>query len=485
MERLAVIVTVADVLCAGGVIVHLVMQRKEPIAKAFWIFYVITVPFIGLLSYLLFGIIINNRRMKKRIKRRFAVRQKFDADAGISKFQADFTADERYRSVVRCHRLFARLNQRPTVEGNAVELLIAGQEAYPRLFKDIAEAQSSVHIQSYILADDEFGWELGGLLAARAKEGIEVRVLFDAVGSMHLSDTLLHFLRGEGVQIEPFGQLNPIKRGFQFNLRNHRKNAVIDGRIGYTGGLNLHAENSTRYCRQPRGCPTTLVHDYHFRILGPVVTQLQEVFAEDWFVMTEEMLVEDKYFPRAEAHGPVLARVIASGPDEQDQVMSRAYFGAITSAREEILMVTPYFYPDLAILEAIKTAALAGVAVHLILPVRSDHRVTSRAAYSLFPELHAAGVHVYRRPLPFIHGKAIIIDRSWAMVGSANLDYRSLRLNFELNLVLSGDEIIGRLTGELLAEIGKSQRVSTALLRQWGYVHQFKNNLCALFAPLL
>lgn len=485
MERIALILGLADIICVTIVIMHLVTQRKEPIAKAFWIFFVITLPFFGLLCYLTFGVINVDRKMQKRIRRKLAVRTRFAADPGIQQQLKHYAADEHYRATVRCHELFERLSQRPAVSGNAVEMLISGQETYPRLLADIEAARHSVHIQSYILADDEFGQELGGLLASKARGGVEVRVLYDAIGSMHLSDSYVDFLAQAGVRVSPFGRINPIKRKFQINLRNHRKNAIIDGSIGYTGGLNLHAENSQRYCRQPRGYRSQLVHDYHFRVTGPVVAQLQEVFAEDWYAMTEEMLVEERYFPRLPTAGPVMARVITSGPGDDEQVIARVFFGAITSARKEIIIVTPYFYPDPAILEAIKNAALAGVAVHLILPLRSDHRIVSRAAYSLFPELADAGVHIYRRKLPFIHSKAMVIDRAWALVGSANLDYRSTRLNFELNLELADRVVVARLVRELHREMEQSKTVTAQKLRQWGFWHRFKNNLCALFAPIL
>lgn len=485
MERITLILTVADFICAALVIMHLVSQRKEPIAKAFWIFFVITAPFIGLLCYAVFGVIGADRKMHQRIKNKLAVRRRFAADPGIQQQLRRYAADERYRATVRCHRLFERINHRPAISGNAVEMLIGGQETYPRLLADIESARHSVHIQSYILADDEFGQELGGLLASKARAGVEVRVLYDAIGSMHLTDSFLEFLARAGVRVTAFGHFNPIKRGFQLNLRNHRKNAVIDGLVGYTGGLNLHAENSRRYCRQPRGYRGQMVHDYHFRVSGPVVAQLQEVFAEDWYAMTEEMLVEERYFPFANASGPVMARVIASGPGDDEQVIARTYFGAITSAREEIIIVMPYFYPDPAILEAIKNSSLAGVAVHLILPLRSDHRIISRAACSLFPELVEAGVSIYRRKLPFIHSKAMVIDRAWALVGSANLDYRSLRLNFELNMELMDAAVVERLVQELLREMEQSKAVTAQTLKQWSFWHRFKNNFCALFAPLI
>ncbi len=487
MEQLALIIAIADALIVISVGAHVIIGHKEPIAKAFWIFLLISMPFIGALCYAVFGIISVNKRMQRRLGKRLAERNRWESCDDIQRWQREFAADARYRSIVKCHALLLRLNQRPPVTGNTIEMHVGGGETYRRLLDDIAAANSSIHLETYILAADAFGRELAQALGEAARRGVEVRVLYDAIGSIGLSDRFVDGLNASGVRAEAYGHINPLKRRTQINLRNHRKVWVIDGRIGYAGGLNLHAENSPKYCRQPRGAKQKVapVHDYHFRCTGPVVAQLQEVFAEDWYMMTDETLIADRYFPAAVSCGNALMRVISAGPGAGDRVFSRTCFAAISAAEKEIIAVTPYFYPDSAILEAFKTAALAGVAVHLILPRRSDHRFVSRAAHSLFPELVAAGVKVYRRKFPFIHSKAMLIDRSWALVGSANLDARSLHLNYETNLEVVEDAFCARLRRELQQEMDQSQLVTAATLAQWGVVHRFKNNFCALFAPIL
>lgn len=485
MEPKILALTLLDLAAVLAVIFHILRYKREPVAAALWIFIVITFPFLGLALYLVFGINLVDRRVLRKVRAAVRLREEHRRGKWQEEIRASFHAEDRYRNLVRSHTLLANLHQRPLVLGNRLELLVGGSLTYREIFRACRAAQSSIHCEVYILADDEFGWELARLLAARRQAGLEVRVLYDALGSIGISDRFVDYLTDAGVAIAPFGHLNPVKRGFQINLRNHRKNLIIDGKIGFTGGINLHAENSKKYCRLPRDCQERLIHDYHFQVQGPVVSQLQEVFAEDWYAMTGEMLTDRKYFPAPECVDETVARVITSGPGDDEGVIAKTFFAALTSAREEVLMVTPYFYPDPALLSAIKSAALSGVKVTLILPRRSDHRAVGWAAESLFAELLAAGVRLHLRKPPFIHSKAMIIDRARALVGSANLDYRSLRLNYELNLEVIGGEFVARLDQQLRHELGQSQRIEAADLRRWHPARMLRNNLCALFAPVL
>lgn len=469
---------------AGG---HIILKKREPSTAVMWLFMVFTLPVLGVLFYAVFGVNLYDRRVTRKVKANFRIRRALAEQAWRGAVGGLRATDERYRVLARCHDLLDRLEQRPPVPGNTLEMLVGGATTYRALFDAIRQARDHIHIQVYILAGDEFGRDLLAALAERAAQGVEVRILYDAVGSIGIPGRFLGDLERAGIRVEAFGRMNPVRRGFQINFRNHRKNIIIDGTIGFTGGINLHAENSRRYCRQPRDLHERLIRDYHFRAEGPIVTQLQEVFVEDWFYASGEILTSARFFrlPDEPEAGTAVARVLTSGPGDDSEVIAKTLFAAITSAQREILIVSPYFYPTPAILEALAGAALAGIDVHLIVPVTSDHRFVTWAGQSLFPFLVKNGVKVHRRRLPFIHSKAVLIDRSWALVGSTNLDYRSLRLNFELNLEVVDREFAERLGRTLDGEIAESSLVHAEELKRLPALLRFRNNFCALFAPVL
>lgn len=479
----------------GAVIaaVHVILNKREPVGAVLWLFMVATLPGLGLLLYLVFGVSFYDRRASRMVKAKFRFRQELAQEAWRSRLGTLRAVDERYRVLSRCHDLLDRLGQRPPVGENHVDLLVGGANTYRALFAELKKAADHIHIEVYILAGDEFGRDLLAILAEKARAGVEVRVLYDAIGSIGIPGRFLADMERAGIRVEEFGRLNPIRRGFQINFRNHRKNIIIDGKVGFTGGINLHAENSRRYCRQPRDRYERLIRDYHFRVTGPVVNQLQEVFAEDWHYASGELLTEDRYFPPAAPAsdaGPgqgkrAVARVLTSGPGDDAEVISKALFAAISSARQEILIVSPYFYPVPSVLEALACASQAGIAVHIIVPAASDHQVVTWAGQSLFPYLLAHGVQVHLRRLPFIHSKAVLIDRAWALIGSTNLDYRSLRLNFELNLEIVDTELVAELGQTLEGEMRESALVTESMLARQGTLARFRNNFCALFAPIL
>lgn len=472
----------AATLLASG---HIILYKREPAAAVMWLFMVATLPGLGITCYLIFGVNFHNRRLNRKIRSTFLVRQLLASQAWRKARAGHRAADVLHPVLTHCRVILDAMAQRAPVEGNAVEMLIGGAQTYRALFSAIRAATDHIHIQVYILASDELGRDLLSVLAERASHGVEVRVLYDSIGSSGISRRYLRDLSDAGIYAEAFGRLNPIRRGFQINFRNHRKNTIIDGRIAFTGGINLHAENSRRYCRQPRELHERLIRDYHFRVEGPVVGHLQEVFAEDWHFVTGQMLVDDRYYPPTASIGQAVCRVVTSGPGDDAQVIARTLFAAITAAQNEILIVSPYFFPDPAILVALQNAARSGIRVHVIVPVQSDHHVVTWAGRSLFLSLVESGVRVHLRRLPFIHSKAILVDRAWALVGSTNLDYRSLRLNFELNLEVVDSEFARELGETLDGEMRASSPVQRGELARAGSLRRFRDNFCALFAPIL
>jgi cardiolipin synthase len=332
-------------------------------------------------------------------------------------------------------------------------------------------------MQTFILGNDAVGREFLELLSARAGEGVKVRVLFDRFGSTEaiLSGLIRRPSRTQNMRLVGWTQANPIKRQFQVNLRNHRKLLVVDGQEAFTGGINLTGHPPMR--------------DYHFAISGPIVGELQYSFLQDWYFMTEEdpneLLCED-CFPPIEPAGSALVRVVNGGPTSQEvEVLTDTFFAAISSARRELLAVTPYLVPTPDILRALRAAALRGVDVRIIVPERSNHPYAGLAARGLYEELLRAGVRIFLRPAPFIHAKALIVDGAFALVGTANLDVRSLRLNYETNLAVYDEPFADELKRVVLEDQSLSHELDLMTWRRRPLRQRVLENLCGLMTPVL
>jgi cardiolipin synthase len=274
---------------------------------------------------------------------------------------------------------------------------------------------------------------------------------------------------------------NPLKRQVQFNLRNHRKTLVVDGETAFMGGINLHADHATRPNRPP-------IRDYHFEMQGPVVLELQYTFLQDWYCMTDEdpeVLMQTAHFPKAREAGPTQARVINSGPTHPSETGIDAVFALITAARRQLLIVTPYFVPTSDIFRAIRLAALRGVDTRVIVPAVSNHFFAGWAGRALYEELMLAGVRIYERRPPFIHAKALVVDDTAALVGTTNMDVRSLRVNYETNLVVFGESFINSLKRIVLEDVAASDEIHLDVWRKRSRRRRVIENFWNLFAPQL
>lgn len=321
----------------------------------------------------------------------------------------------------------------PATRDNAVEVLLSGDEAYDAFERAVRDARHHIHFEFYIWRADETGRRFRDLLMEKARAGVEVRVLYDGIGGSEVHGEFMRPLVEAGGRAAPFLPVNIFERRLRVNFRNHRKIIVVDGQVGFTGGVNIGDEY--------REWEDTAV-----RLEGPVVYQLQEVFAEDWYFATGENLATNLYFPPAfgpsacEAPpGSATARVIASGPDLKRQIMHQVFFMAISLARTRIWLVTPYFIPEQSIIAALTTAALRGVDVQLIVPGdgASDVSIARWAGQAFYEELLESGVKIHEYKGKVLHAKVLLVDDVWSFVGSANLDIRSFRLNFEINCLVS------------------------------------------------
>jgi len=370
----------------------------------------------------------------------------------------------------------------PLLGGNNLRVMVDGNEAIPAIQKAIEAAQSHVHVQSFIVRNDHVGREFLELLAKKARSGITVRFMYDRFGSTHAILTRLFrkYRDVPNMRIVGWTQANPLKRQFQVNLRNHRKIIIVDGTTAFCGGMNIQS--------QAHGHGTEMVRDYHFRLQGPAVLELQYTFMRDWNFMTDEgpeELLKQAYFPSAPVPGDSLVRIVNSGPTAEMEAIRDVLFLAISGAEKEVLIVTPYFVPTREILRAIRAAALRGVEVRIVVPRKTNHFYAGLAGQALYERLLDSGVRIFRRPSPFMHAKAYVVDEKFALVGTANLDIRSLRLNYETNLAIHDKAFANRLRGIILGEIAISEELNVALWQKRPKCNQFVENLAALLMPVL
>jgi len=344
-------------------------------------------------------------------------------------------------------RGIGRITGRAVAPGNAVQIYRDGDEAYPAMLAAISAARRSVGLSSYIFHDDLWGGRFIDALAAAQGRGVAVRVLIDGIGGGWLRSPAYRRLRRRGVPAALFLH-SPLPWRMPFlNLRSHKKILVLDGSVGFTGGMNIADANvmATR-SKAP-------VQDTHFRVEGPVVGQLTEAFAQDWAFATDENLDGEAWFPDVASHGAAPSRVIDSGPDENLEKIEFALLQAVACARESIAVMTPYFLPDERLTTALALASMRGVTVDVVIPESSDHVFVDWATRANIGPLLKDGVRIWRCPPPFRHSKVTVVDGEWCLVGSCNWDIRSFRLNFELCL-----EIYDRGLAEALTALMQASR---------------------------
>ena len=411
---------VMHIAIAGAVTVHVLLYKRNVGAAVSWIGIAWLSPFIGGILYAIMGI----NRVKRRAKRLLRARsQPAIAEAA----SADMSPDD---PLAPLEFAVGRLTGLPREHGNKVEALRNGDQAYPRMLEEIGRARMSIGLQSYIFRADAAGEPFHQALIEAQRRGVQVRVLIDGVGGGYFWSGTYRRLSEAGVPVARFlHSYLPWRMPF-VNLRNHRKVLVIDGRVAFTGGLNIGAENIQA------GKPTHPVRDTHFRCEGPVVEQLTDAFADDWLFATGETLPEGAWFPAIERAGVVSARVVTSGPDEDNERIEFVALQAISCARKSVRVVTPYFLPPEPLTMALGLAAMRGIEVDLILPERGNHAILDWARQIPLRPLIEAGCRIWLLPPPFEHSKLMTVDDSWTMIGSANWDTRSFRLNFELNVEL-------------------------------------------------
>lgn len=410
-----ILAALVQIGCAGAVTLHVLLTKRDVGSAIAWIGVAWLSPFAGSGLYAMFGVNRVVRRARRLGRRRGEADEAPPVALALGHLGALCEAG-------------GKVTGRPVLQGNAVETLTHAAMAYPRMLEAIDSAQQSIALSSYIFRGDTVGRTFMRALKAAHQRGVTVRVLVDGMGGGWLLAPAYRWLRRHGVPVARFLHTWLPWRMPMLNLRSHKKLLVVDGMLGFTGGLNIGAENLRAATARDA------VRDTHFMVRGPVVAQMMADFAEDWAFVTGELLAGPEWFPPLEAAGDATARVVTSGPDAELERIRTVMLSALGVARETVWLATPYFVPDEAMESALSLAALRGVKVDILLPRRSDHRLLDWAAKASVQPLLQAGCRVWLGTPPFDHSKLMVVDDAWSLVGSANWDMRSLRLNFELNL---------------------------------------------------
>lgn len=448
----------------------ILMTKKEASSAIAWCLVVFMLPILGPLFFVIFGY----QHVHRPLRRKREHRKHFHArDAGSGR-EAGTSEDQGPMAT-----LARRFGASPVIDGNRVELFHDGTLAFKGLLEAIGAARHHIHLEYFIIQPDSACDALFLRLIERARAGVEVRLLYDAMGSRRLKKRHLRGLTDAGVRSSVFLPLNPLRRRIQVNMRNHRKIAVIDGEVAFTGGLNVGQEylglvDRFGYWR-----------DSQVRVEGPAVRALQRIFIEDWDFASGETLNGPAYLPGLAQAGAHAVQVIASGPDRDLNGIRELYFAAILQARKRLWIASPYFVPDSGVRDALCLAAYRGVDVRLLGQHHPDKWIPYFAGRYYWADILAAGGRVYQYTNGMMHSKVILVDEECASVGSANLDNRSLHLNFEVNCLFYSRELVHALSRAMEIDFGRSIELDWPVYQKRPLAGRVIENGCRLLSPLL
>jgi cardiolipin synthase len=461
---------------------HALLYKRDPRAALGWVAFCLFFPLAGPIAYTLFGINRVFTRARK-LEEQNPFRLQADRAGGqngapAAEISARPVGVAPATPVEEIFRVSEKVSRRPLLGGNQVVALLGGEEAYPAMLKAIVAARERIYLATYIFDTDATGRTFIEALAAANRRGVDVRVLLDGFGELYSWRRAGTILRRAGIRVERFLPPRLLPPTLHFNLRNHRKILVVDGVIGYTGGMNLGDRHLVANLENRRR-----VNDIHFRLQGPVAAQMEEVFLEDWGFCTGRP--EEPPPSMAKPAGSSFCRVVVDGPNEDLGKLEFILLGAIAGARRSIDIMTPYFLPDREMISALQVAALRGVEVTIILPARNNLPYMHWATRHLLPELLEHGVRIYYQPPPFAHSKLFVIDRGYTLIGSANLDPRSLRLNFEIGVEVADREFCRNLCEIITTTRGNSHQLAMAELEGRSLPARLRDAAVWLFSPYL
>lgn len=450
------------------------IDHHPPQVTMAWLMIFLVSSYVGFIAYILFGRNLLKRRTARKKE------QATGQSVAVLHHGCDETLleDETDEDILKIKRLLMKSSQACISQDNQVEVFSDGTFKFERLFDDLTKAKKHIHVEYFILKSDYIGGVLKQILIQKAKAGLEVRVIYDAVGSWRLSKSYIQELKDAGVEIKPFYPVVLPVLSRELNYRNHRKIVVIDGEIGYVGGVNVGDEyigldKKFGYWR-----------DSHLRFTGSGVQALQKIFLNDWYYLTKDLLSDDGYFPEAIAKGAEEMQVVESGPDYNWEAIKQAFFTMITGATQSLWITSPYLVPDEAMMMSLRNAALSGVDVRIILPQKADHFMVFWATKDNLETLLRDGVKIYLYRKGFIHSKCIIADHKVASIGTANLDNRSMGINYEVNAFLYSQPSIKRLESDFLQDLRHCQELSLSQYEERPVWNKILESVGRLFSPL-
>ncbi|MFZ5876924.1 MAG: phospholipase D-like domain-containing protein [Nitrospirota bacterium] len=467
-------VAVEILLALAGLLsaAHAFLNKRDPKSAWGWVAVCLMFPGGGAALYWLMGV----NRIRTRA-RGWEAEGRFERPSGYFEPQPCVPplCDDSIAALVRTGDTMTGL---PLLGGHRLAILHNGEHAYPAMLRAIDEARDRVYLSTYIFRSDAVGERFIAALGRAAERGVDARVLIDGVGELYTYPWVTPRLRRAKVRVARF--LPPVRRGFHFNLRNHRKLLVVDGHTGFTGGMNIGAHQLAEDSSNPRR-----VVDLHVGVEGPVVGQLEETFLKDWHFATGEPRPARSPGPSPASMGQAFCRGISAGPNEDFEKLYWLVLGALGASRRHIRIMTPYFIPDRALLAALNTAALRGVRVDIVLPERNNLPYVAWAMRAFLWEVLQYGARVYYQPGPFVHSKLLAVDETYALMGSANLDPRSLRLNFEFNLEIYDRDAAASLSQHFDTTRDRSREVTLADMDGRPLPERLRDAAAKLFAPYL
>jgi len=453
---------------------HALLYKREPRASFGWIAVCVLFPLAGPILYLLFGLNRARERAQRLVFPRLEVGYERGAVIPVRALPAQLVRTP-YRELARIGQALSR---HEIVARNRVDPLFDGEAAYPAMLEAIGQAGRQVFLATYILDHDRTGQDFITALMEATRRGVDVLVLIDGVGEWYSRPRASRRLARAGIRVARFLPPRLLPPSLSINLRNHHKILVVDGQVAFTGGMNI----SDRHCVRMSDNPSP-TQDVHFRLLGPVVEQLAEEFVRSWKMATEERI---EVCPASVVgNGELNCRTVTDGPDEDLDRLSLLLTAAISAARHSIFVMTPYFLPPREIIGALQAAALRGVDVVIVLPQRSNLRYVDWATRNMLWELLFRGIRVHYQPGPFNHGKLLVVDGYYSLIGSTNWDPRSLRLNFELQVEVYGEAFATDLVTYIESRARAGRAVTLQEVDRRGLATRLRDSLCWLFSPYL
>ncbi len=457
------------------VMIPIVMRRKRPTVGTVWLLLIFFQPWAGALLYTMFG---ENRLPRRRIKKHKRMLAAWRSVAKLGQTQPNVVHPLIDPAHVGLVKLAESLGENPIIGGNDVEVIGDAAEMIDRLVAEIAAAKHHVHLLYYIYEASPAAERVTEAMAAAVKRGVACRVLADSVGSWYLFGKMGTAMREQGIELVESLPVNPFRRRFaRLDLRNHRKLAIIDGAVAYTGSQNI---NDPVF-----GSRKLPWYEITLRLTGPAVFQLQNMFLEDWYCDTDQVLDTADLFPGPVVAGEAPVQALPSGPTYPTENYQQLVIEAIYAAQRRVVITTPYLVPDEPFMQAIQSCVLRGVRVQVIVPKSSDQWLTDIAGRAFFSSLLGMGVEVYQHTQGLLHSKTMTIDEGFSLVGSSNFDIRSFTLNFEINLLLYGTEVTSRVRRLQESYISQSEQVTSEQWCKRHFLAHFVDGCAQVFSPLL